>query len=133
MELVNATRKAIDSGCGAADPAVREAAEAIAIMLSLVAPFTAEEMWERLGHKPSVALAGWPTVDESLLVADSVTAVLQINGKIKERIDVSPEISDADLEALALANPAIVAALAEAKPVKIITRAPKLVNLVISN
>jgi leucyl-tRNA synthetase len=133
MELVNATRKAIDSGCGAADPAVREATEAIAIMLSLVAPFTAEEMWERLGHKPAVALAGWPTVDESLLVADSVTAVLQINGKIKERIEVSPDISDADLEAEALSNPAIVAALAGAKPVKIITRAPKLVNLVIPN
>jgi leucyl-tRNA synthetase len=133
MELVNATRKAIDSGCGGADPAVREATEAIAIMLSLVAPFTAEEMWERLGHKPAVALAGWPTIDQSLLVADSVTAVLQINGKIKERIEVSPEITDADLEAQALANPAIVAALAGAKPVKIITRAPKLVNLVIPN
>ena len=131
MELVNAARKAIDSGCGPADPAVREAVEAIAIMLSLVAPFTAEEMWERLGHKPTVALAGWPTVDESLLVADSVTSVLQINGKIKERIEVSPDISDADLEALALANPTIVAALGGATPNKVITRAPKLVNLVI--
>ena len=50
MELVNATRKAIDSGCGAQDPAVREAAEAIAISLSLVAPYTAEDMWEKLGH-----------------------------------------------------------------------------------
>ena len=133
MELVNATRKAIDTGCGPADPAVREAAEAIAIMLSLVAPFTSEEMWERLGHKPSVALAGWPTIDESLLVADNVTAVLQINGKIKERIEVSPDITDSELEALAITNPAIVAALAGAKPVKIITRAPKLVNLVIPN
>jgi leucyl-tRNA synthetase len=130
---VNATRKAIDSGCGAADPAVREASEAIAIMLSLVAPFTAEEMWERLGHKPSVALAGWPSVDESLLVADAVTAVLQINGKIKERIEVPPTITDSELEALALANPSIVAALEGVKPLKIITRAPKLVNLVIPN
>ena len=51
MELVNATRKAIDSGCGPADPAVREATEAVAILLSLVAPYTAEEMWERLGHR----------------------------------------------------------------------------------
>jgi leucyl-tRNA synthetase len=133
MELVNATRKAIDTGCGAADPAVREAAEAITIMLSLVAPFTAEEMWERLGHKPSVALAGWPIVDESLLVADAVTAVLQINGKIKERIEVSPTITDTELEALALANPSINAALDGVKPIKIITRAPKLVNLVIPN
>ncbi len=60
MELVNATRKAIDSGCGPADPAVREAAEAVAVLLSLVAPYTAEEMWARLGHQPTVALAGWP-------------------------------------------------------------------------
>ncbi len=131
MELVNATRKAIDSGCGASDPAVREATEAVAIMLSLIAPFTAEEMWERLGHKPSVALAGWPTVDEKLLVADNVTAVLQINGKIKERIEVAPDISDTELEKLALTNPTIASAIGGAAPIKIIVRAPKLVNIVI--
>jgi len=130
MELVNATRKAIDSGCGAKDPAVREAVEATAIMLSLVAPFTAEEMWERLGHKPAVALAGWPQVDEKLLVADSVEAVIQINGKIKERIEVSPTITDAELEALALAHPTIVAELGANPPKKVIARAPKLVNIV---
>jgi len=131
MELVNHTRKAIDLGCGAADPAVREAAEAIAISLSLVAPYTAEEMWERLGHKPSVALAGWPTIDQSLLAADNVTAILQVNGKIKERIDVSPNISDADLEKLAMDNPEIKAAIAGATITKVITRAPKLVNIVL--
>jgi len=130
MELVNATRKAIDSGCGPADPAVREAVEATAIMLSLVAPFTAEEMWERLGHKPAVALAGWPAVDEKLLVADSVEAVIQINGKIKERIEVSPTISDDELEAMALAHPTIVAELGANAPKKVIARAPKLVNIV---
>ena len=70
MELVNATRKAIDSGCGPADPAVREATETVAILLSLVAPFTAEEMWERLGHQPTVARVGWPAVDESLLLQE---------------------------------------------------------------
>ena len=132
MELVNAARKAIDSGCGPADPAAREAVEAIAIMLSLVAPFTAEEMWERLGHKPSVALTGWPIVDESLLVAEAVVAVIQINGKIKERIEVSPLISDADLESQALANPLIVEALNGVTVSKVITRAPKIVNIVIN-
>ena len=131
MELVNATRKAIDSGCGAADPAVREATEAIAIMLSLVAPFTSEEMWERLGHKPAIALAGWPTVDPALLVADEIEAVIQINGKIKERILVSPSISDSELEAAALAHPTIAAELAGASPKKVIARAPKLVNIVL--
>ncbi len=133
MELVNATRKAVDSGCGPADPAVREAVEATAIMLSLVAPYTAEEMWDRLGHQPAIALAGWPVVDEKLLVADAVEAVIQINGKIKERLEVAPTITDAELEAQALALPAIVAELAGATPVKIITRAPKLVNIVIPN
>jgi leucyl-tRNA synthetase len=132
MELVNATRKAVDSGCGPADPAVREAVEATAIMLSLVAPYTAEEMWDRLGHQPAVALAGWPTVDEKLLVADAVEAVIQINGKIKERLEVSPTITDAELEAQALALPAIAAELGGVTPVKIITRAPKLVNIVIA-
>ena len=131
MELVNATRKAIDSGCGAADPAVREATEATAIMLSLVAPFTAEEMWERLGHKPAIALAGWPAVDPALLVDDEVEAVIQINGKIFGRTNVSPTISDADFEAAALALPEIIAELKGATPKKVIARAPKLVNIVL--
>ena len=131
MELVNATRKAIDSGCGPADPAVREAAEAIAISLSLVAPFTAEEMWEILGHKPGVALAGWPEVDPKLLEADAVTAILQVNGKIKDRIEVSPNISDAELEKLAMANSEIAAAITGITISKVITRAPKLVNIVL--
>ena len=131
MELVNATRKAIDSGCGPADTAVREATEAIAIMLSLVAPFTAEEMWERLGHNPAIATAGWPVVDPKLLVADEVEAVIQINGKIVDRMNVSPSITDADFEAAALALPGVIAALAGAAPKKVIARAPKLVNIVL--
>ena len=131
MELVNATRKAIDSGCGPADPAVREATEIVAISLSLIAPYTAEEMWEKLGHKPSVALAGWPTVDPALLTQDSVTAIFQINGKIKSRVDISPDISDADLEKMAFADEAVIAELAGAQPKKVITKAPKFVNIVL--
>ncbi|TCC39013.1 leucine--tRNA ligase [Kribbella speibonae] len=130
MELVNATRKAIDSGPGAADPAVREAVEAVAIVLSLVAPYTAEEMWEELGHEPTVAKAGWPKVDPALLVQDSVTCVVQIAGKVKDRLEVSPDISDADLEQLALASEAIQKALDGRGTRKVIVRAPKLVNIV---
>jgi leucyl-tRNA synthetase len=76
---------------------------------------------------------GWPTVDESLLVADAVIAVIQINGKIKERIEVSPLITDAQLEISALAHPTIVEALHGATVTKVITRAPKIVNIVINN
>ena len=131
MELVNATRKAIDSGCGAQDPAVREAAEAIAISLSLVAPYTAEDMWEKLGHKPAIANAGWPTIDQSLIGADNVIAILQVNGKIKDRIEVSPNISNAELEQLARENAEIKAALIGQDVKKVITVSPKLVNFVI--
>lgn len=131
MELVNATRKAIDSGCGGQDAAVREAAEAIAITLSLVAPYTAEDMWEKLGHKPAIANAGWPVIDKSLLGADNVIAILQINGKIRDRIEVSPNITKNELEKLAKENNEIKAALIGADIKKVITVAPKLVNFVI--
>ncbi|MDX6248415.1 MAG: leucyl-tRNA synthetase [Kribbellaceae bacterium] len=130
MELVNATRKAIDSGPGAADPAVREAVETVAILLSLVAPYTAEDMWENLGHEPTVAKAGWPKVDPALLVQDSVTCVVQIAGKVKERLEVSPDITEADLEQLALASEAVRTALDGRGIRKVIVRAPKLVNIV---
>ena len=130
MELVNATRKAVDSGPGPADPAVREAVEAVAILLSLVAPYTAEDMWENLGHQPTVAKAGWPTVDEALLVEDAVTAVVQIAGKVRDRLEVSPDISEADLEQLALASAAVQKALDGRGVRKVIVRAPKLVNIV---
>jgi len=130
MELVNLTRKAIDSGVGPADPAVREAAEAVAILLSLVAPYTAEEMWERLGHQPTVALAGWPVVDEALLVQDSITAVVQVQGKLRAKLEVSPDITEADLEAQAMADPAVRRALDGKTVRKVIVRAPKLVNVV---
>jgi len=131
MELVNATRKAIDSGCGPLDPAVREATETVAISLSLIAPYTAEEMWERLGYKPSVSLAGWPQVDEALLEEDAVTAIFQINGKIKARVEVAPSISDQELEAMAFGDESIKSELNGATPKKIITKAPKFVNIVL--
>ncbi len=130
MELVNATRKAIDSGCGPIDPAVREAAEAVAIMLSLVAPYTAEECWELLGHEPTVALAGWPDVDPALLVQDTVTCVVQVAGKVRDRLNVAPDISEDALRELALSAPGVVKALEGQGIRTVIVRAPKLVNIV---
>jgi leucyl-tRNA synthetase len=131
MELVNAARKAVDSGCGPADPAVREAAEAVAVMLSLVAPYTAEEMWERLGHEPTVAKAGWPGVDPDLLVQESVTAVVQVQGKLRAKLEVPPDIAEAELERLALADANVQRAVGDQQVRKVIVRAPKLVNLVV--
>jgi leucyl-tRNA synthetase len=130
MELVNATRKAIDTGCGPADPAVREATEAVAIMLSLVAPYTAEDMWSRLGHAPCVALSGWPEVDPALLVEESVTCVVQVAGKVRDRLEVPPGIGEDELRDRALAAPGVVKALDGGAIRTVIVRPPKLVNIV---
>jgi leucyl-tRNA synthetase len=130
MELVSATRRAIDSGPGGADPAVREAAEATAVMLSLFAPYCAEDMWAVLGHEPTVALAAWPVVDERLTVEESVTCVVQIAGKLRARLAVSPDISSSELESLALADPAVVRGLAGRPIGRVVVRPPRLVNIV---
>ncbi|MEU9845062.1 leucine--tRNA ligase [Actinomadura sp. NPDC048032] len=130
MELVTATRRAVDSGPGAADPAVREAAETIAVLLSLFAPYTADETWELLGRTAPVVRAGWPSADPALLVEESVTCVVQVAGKVRDRLDVPPGIAEEELERRALASPKVQDALAGADIAKIIVRAPKIVNIV---
>jgi leucyl-tRNA synthetase len=130
MELVNAARKAIDSGPGAGDPAVREAAEAVALMLSVFAPYCAEDMWSTLGHAPTVALAGWPVADPALLVEESVTAVVQVAGKVRARLSVAPDITEDALRELALADPAVVRSLGERAVRTVVVRPPRLVNVV---
>ena len=131
MELVNVTRKAIDSGCGPTDPAAREATEAVAIMLSLVAPYTAEEMWDRLGHEPTVALAPWPLVDPKLLVEDSVQCVIQVNGKIKERLEISPNITEDEMRDLAMSQASVIEAITGQTIKVVVVKPPKLVNIVL--
>jgi leucyl-tRNA synthetase len=130
MELVNVTRKTIDSGAGGADPAVREAVEAVAVMLSLFAPYTAEDIWSRLGHQPAVALAGWPPIDEALLVEETVVCVVQVQGKVRDRLEVAPSIGEDALRELALASPAVQKALDGRATRTVIVRPPKLVNIV---
>ncbi|MDZ7578177.1 MAG: leucine--tRNA ligase [Candidatus Nanopelagicales bacterium] len=130
MELVNVLRKAVDSGPGPDDAAVREGVEAVAIVLSLVAPYTAEDMWQALGHEPTVARAGWPAVDPALVMRETVTCVVQVAGKIRDRIDVAPNISASELEGLALGSAAVARALDGHPPARVIVRAPRLVNIV---
>lgn len=132
MELVNATRKVIDSGAGAADPAVREAAEAIAMVLDLFAPHTAEEMWEILGYEPFVGLVPWRQADPTLLVEESVTAVVQIDGKVRGTLTVPARVSADELEALARTDEKVVRALAGRAITRAVVRAPKVVSFTTS-
>lgn len=129
MELTNTLRKAIDSGVGGADPAVREGAEELAKALSLFAPYTAEEMWEKLGHQPCVALAEFRKADPSLLTKESLTAVVQVDGKLRDKFEVSTSITEDELRSLALSSPAVIKLLAGNEPKQVIVRAPKLVNI----
>src|SRR5439155_1973469 len=130
MELTSLLRKAIDSGPGPADPAVREGAEALVRMLSTVAPFTAEDAWERLGREPSVIQHGWPAVDPALVVEETVTAIVQVAGKVRDRLEVPAGIGEDELRELALASPAVARALHGAAIANVIVRAPRLVNVV---
>jgi leucyl-tRNA synthetase len=130
MELTNVLRRAVDTGAGPASPTVREGVEALVRMLSCFAPFTAEEGWERLGYEPSVSSAGWPQADESLLVEETATCILQVDGKLRDRIEVPVDASDDDLTALALASERVRGALGSASVARVIVRAPKLVNVV---
>jgi leucyl-tRNA synthetase len=130
MELASAARRAIDSGPGAADPAVREAAETLSVLLSIFAPYTAEECWEQLGREPSVARAGWPQADPALLVQDLVTCVVQVNGKVRDRLEVPPGIGEDDLREMALTAPGVIRALGGTGVRTVIVRAPRLVNVV---
>ena len=130
MELVNAARKTIDGSVGPTDPAVREATEIVAKALSLFSPFMAEEMWEMLGHKPGVALALLPEADPALLVESTLTAVLQVDGKLRDTVELSVDATDADLQAAADASAAVQRAIDGREIAKVIVRAPKLINIV---
>jgi leucyl-tRNA synthetase len=130
MELTGAARRAIDSGPGAGDPAVAEAAQTLAVLLSVFAPYTAEECWEVLGHDTSVARAVWPPADPGLLVQEHVTCVVQVAGKVRDRLEVSPDIGEDELRELALAAPGVVRALAGRDVRRVIARPPRLVNIV---
>ncbi|MFE4172665.1 leucine--tRNA ligase [Streptomyces sp. NPDC056909] len=114
----------------AARPVPRSVAERLVLLIAPLAPHVAEELWHRLGHSDSVVYQDFPVADPVYLVDEAVTCVVQIKGKVKARLEVSPSISDEELEALALADEGVVAALGGGGIRKVIVRAPKLVNIV---
>ncbi|MGA5164956.1 MULTISPECIES: leucine--tRNA ligase [Streptomyces] len=111
-------------------PLSRSVAERLVLLVAPLAPHIAEELWRRLGHTESVVHQDFPVADPAYVVDETVTCVVQIKGKVKARLEVSPSITDADLETLALADEGVVAALGGAGIRKVIVRAPKLVNIV---
>ena len=109
----------------------REAVEAILILLAPFAPHITEELWQELGHAESIHKQSWPEVDEAALVQDKVTVILQVNGKLRDRIQVSAGISAAELEKTVLALPKVREWTNGKVIVKVITVPGKLVNVVV--
>jgi len=108
----------------------REAAEALVVMAAPVAPHIAEELWAKLGHAETLTYVDFPKADPALLVDDTVTCVVQVQGKVRDRLEVAADISAEDLEASALAGDKIAAVLAGKVVRKVIVRPPNLVNIV---
>ncbi|OXS30846.1 leucine--tRNA ligase [Streptomyces sp. XY006] len=111
-------------------PVPRSVAEPLVLMVAPLAPHIAEELWHKLGHTDSVVHQDFPVADPAYVVDETVTCVVQIKGKVKARLEVSPSISEDELEKVALADEKVVAALGGAGIRKVIVRAPKLVNIV---
>ena len=127
IELVNQLTKQLTS----TGSTPREAVEPLVLMVSPFAPHLAEELWTRLGRSGSVSRVAYPVADPELLKADQVTCVIQVKGKVRHRIEVDPEISEADLEAAVMAEPRVQELLEGQTLRKLIIRAPKIVNIVI--
>ncbi|GAA4713418.1 leucyl-tRNA synthetase [Promicromonospora umidemergens] len=130
MGLVGEVRRAASGGSVDA-AAYEEAVAAIAVLLSLFAPQTAQELWQRLGRTTPVAAQPWPAVDPALLVTTEVEAVVQVDGRVRDRLSVPADVAAADLELAALARPAVTRAVGHRAVRRVVVRPPHLVNVVL--
>lgn len=109
----------------------RSLAETLAIVLAPYAPHLAEELWEKLGHAPSVCLQSWPTFDPALCVAETIEMPVQVNGKLRGKLTVSPQTPQAELQALALADVSVQKWLEGNEIVKVIVVLTRMVSIVV--
>ncbi|MDD9960059.1 MAG: leucine--tRNA ligase [Gammaproteobacteria bacterium] len=133
MELLNATTKFLESHSDEIDHAVvQEALESVILMLAPIVPHFCHGLWNHLGHTGTVMDASWPAVDESALVQDSILIVLQVNGKLRDKIEVARDSAKEELEKAALASEAV-QRFCEGKTIrKVIVVPGRLVNVVVS-
>ncbi|WP_405159967.1 leucine--tRNA ligase [Nocardia sp. NBC_01499] len=124
IELTNHLTKTYPDG------APRAVVEPLVLMLAPLSPHIAEELWERLGHTASLAHGPFPVADPALLVDESVEYPIQVNGKVRSRIQVPAEADNAAIEAAALADEKIAALLNGAAPRKLIVVPGRLINIV---
>jgi leucyl-tRNA synthetase len=110
---------------------VREAIEALVLMISPFAPHTAEELWCMLGHQDGLTVASWPSFDPEVAKAEEITVPVQVNGKVRSRLMVPASTSESELEALALADPGVKAHTAGKAVQKVVVAKGRLVSIVV--
>jgi leucyl-tRNA synthetase len=131
MELLNTVSKAARSEHGISRAVFEEATDTMAMLLAPMAPHITAELWEsRHPGQPSVHAMPWPIADPALVAEDEVTMVVQINGKVKARVQVAPSISEDDAAAVALADSDVADALKGVAPSRVVSRPPRLVNII---
>jgi leucyl-tRNA synthetase len=131
MELLNTVSKAARSDHGISRSAFDESMDVMATLLAPMAPHITAELWEqRYPERPSVHLLSWPVADPELVAEAEVTMVVQINGKVKARVQVAPSLSEDGATAAALADPDVAAALGGKVPTRVVSRPPRLVNII---
>jgi leucyl-tRNA synthetase len=132
MEFVNALNKAKDEAPDAVRaPEFAAALDSLLLLLAPLAPHIAEELWHQRGHAESVHAQSWPAYDPALTVDATVTVVVQVNGKLRDKLDVAPDTSEEAFKALALASAKVQSAI-EGKVVKKFVYVPgRLANIVV--
>lgn len=130
MELTNEIVAAREAGQAGA-PAFREAVEGLLLMMAPVTPHIAEELWARVGNGYSIHDQAWPEFDPELAKEDEITLVLQVNGKVRDRVQVSADIDESEAKETALANETVQGYLEGKAPQKVIYVPGRLVNVVV--
>jgi leucyl-tRNA synthetase len=135
MELVNDlyafTKRQEGEPSGQAAPVVKEAIESLIVMLAPFAPHTAEELWEQYGHGDTLAAAAWPRFDAAAAQAEEIVVPVQVNGKLRGRLTVAPDISEQDLERLALAEASVQPYIQGKTVRKVVIARGRLVSIVV--
>jgi leucyl-tRNA synthetase len=130
-ELYNEVQRLVNTASEQHADVIAEAVDTILLLLAPMAPHVTAELWsKRHPDRPSVHATSWPVVDESLLKVETSTLVVQVDGKVKDRIEVAVDVAEHDVVELALASVSVAVALDGREPRRVVARPPRLVNIV---
>jgi leucyl-tRNA synthetase len=131
-EYTNVLYRYVQSPAGARRDVLEQSVGTLLLLLAPMAPHVTAELWERRkGAGERVHSRPWPEADPSMLAEDLVTLVVQVNGKLKDRVEVAASATEEEVVAVALASPKVAAALGGRSPARVIARPPQLVNIVV--